>query len=96
MSVGVYGRPPTGIPSDASVVAALNAIQGCETGQVGKKYWEFPLKDTVFTGGPVRSQGPDRVVDIAVANPTSRPSSFDYCLSMTHRGVQGNRFQPCN
>lgn len=52
-------------PTDAIVVAALDAIPECKTNQTSVKYFEFPLTMTVFTGGPQGSQGPDRVVAIS-------------------------------
>ncbi|KAI1737938.1 hypothetical protein F4680DRAFT_450336 [Xylaria scruposa] len=49
---------------DPEVAAALNAIDGCQTGQAGFKYFEYPLTTDVWVGGPARSQGPDRVIGI--------------------------------
>ncbi|KAI0388163.1 hypothetical protein F5Y04DRAFT_275014 [Hypomontagnella monticulosa] len=78
-----YGRPT---PSDAEVVAALDAIPACRTGQEGMKYFEFPLTPTVFTGGDARSQGPDRVVSIGRSRGPGQEWDLTKCLAMTHRG----------
>lgn len=73
-------------PTDASVVAALNAIPECTTGQNGMKYFEFPLTMTVFTGGPQGSHGLDRVVAISPNPGQGGTHKYTSCLAMTHRG----------
>lgn len=85
-------------PTDASVVSALNAIPECATGQAGMKYFEFPLTDPVFTGGPATSQGTDRVVGISPSPGQGGTRTYTYCLTMTHRGNSGDgdsSFNPC-
>ena len=67
--------------TDTSVVAALNAIPGCETGQAGMSFFEFPLDMTVFTGGPQ-----DRVFAISPNPGQGGTRTYTYCLAMTHRG----------
>ncbi|KAI0183158.1 hypothetical protein EV127DRAFT_490520 [Xylaria flabelliformis] len=79
-----------GIPSDSDVVAALNAIPGCETGKSGFKYFEYPLVDPMWAGGAERSQGPDRVIAIAANIRPGETRSYTYCLSTTHRGGTGD------
>ena len=86
------------LPTDADVVNALNAIPECATGQTGLKYFEFPLTDPVFAGGPERSQGPDRVVAISPTPEQGDPRTYTYCLAMTHRGGTSPTdpsFRPC-
>ncbi|KAI0468724.1 hypothetical protein F4859DRAFT_516884 [Xylaria cf. heliscus] len=88
-----------GIPSDSEVVAALDLVPGCKTGQAGFKYFEFPLADPMWTGGAERSQGPDRVIAIAKNPGQGKPRSFTYCLSITHRGgtsPSDPSFRPCH
>ncbi|PSN75120.1 hypothetical protein BS50DRAFT_596213 [Corynespora cassiicola Philippines] len=87
-----------GVPSDAEVVTALNAIPGCATGQQGTKFFEFPLTDPAFTGGAQASQGPDRVIAIAPNVGPGQTRTFTYCLAVTHRGGGGmgdGSFRPC-
>ena len=73
-------------PTDASVVAALNAIPGCETGQPAMKFFEFPLDMTILTGCAQGSQGPDRIVAISPNPGQGGTRTYTYCLAMTHRG----------
>ncbi|KAM0805368.1 hypothetical protein BDR22DRAFT_913662 [Usnea florida] len=77
----VGGYPHYYGASDANVSMELNKIAGCQIGQQGFQYYEFPLKDPVFSGGPA---GPNRVVAL-----TQRPvaRTFTYCLAMTHTGA---------
>ncbi|KAE8381113.1 hypothetical protein BDV26DRAFT_289816 [Aspergillus bertholletiae] len=77
------------MPSDTEVVTALNAIPGCEAGQTGTKYFEFPLADPVWNGGAQGSQGPDRVIAIAPNVGQGQTRSYTYCVSITHRGGGG-------
>ena len=65
------------------MVAALNVIPGCETGQAGMEFFEFPLDMTVFTGGAQGSQGPERVVAISPNPGQGGTRTYTYCLAMT-------------
>ncbi|KAM0796185.1 hypothetical protein BDR22DRAFT_868420 [Usnea florida] len=91
---GQGAQPPT----DAPVVAALNAIPECRGNQTGMKYFEFPLTVPVFVGGVAGSQGPDRVVAISPSPGQGGARTYMYCLAMTHRGGTGPgdaSFRPC-
>lgn len=80
------------------MVKALKAIHECRTGQSGFKYFEFPLADPVFNGGPPESQGPDRVVAISPSPGQGGTRHFTFCLVATHRGGTGpgdGSFRPC-
>lgn len=80
--------------STAGVIAAIDAIPECKTGQANKWYLEFPITDPTFTGGVGGSQGPDRV--IAIMDGTAKPfTNPQYCLSLTHRGEVNNAFAVC-
>lgn len=75
---------------------ALDAIPACSTTLAGThKWYEFPLTVPLFTGGPVDSQGPDRVVAIAPNVGQGQRLQFTYCLAMSHRGLSGSDFDPC-
>ncbi|CBX90790.1 hypothetical protein IAQ61_002272 [Plenodomus lingam] len=78
-----------GIPSDPEVVAALDAIPGCKTGQSGFKYFEYPLANPVWTGGPQTSQGPHRIISIAQNVGPGGSRTYTYCTAITHRGGNG-------
>ncbi|KAI8631827.1 hypothetical protein F5Y19DRAFT_472711 [Xylariaceae sp. FL1651] len=84
-----------GVPTDADVVKALDAIPECKTAQSGYKFFEFPITDPVFSGGDQGSQGPDRVIAIAQNPGQGGTRSYTYCLAITHRGINGGGFQPC-
>lgn len=84
-----FGNPT---PRDVPVVTALNAIPGCQTGQAGLVYYEFPLTSPVFAADP---PGTDRVVAISQAPGPGVTQTFTYCLAMTHNGAPGNDFIPC-
>ncbi|KAH9869005.1 hypothetical protein J1614_008082 [Plenodomus biglobosus] len=93
-----YGNA-RGIPSDPEVVAALNAIPGCETGQNGKKFFEYPLMNPTWTGSAQGGQGPHRIISIAPNVGPGGTRQFTYCLAITHLGGNGlsdPSFRPCN
>ncbi|KAI3325925.1 hypothetical protein HD806DRAFT_552318 [Xylariaceae sp. AK1471] len=88
-----------GIPTDADVKTALDAIPGCQTGQSGYKFFEFPLTDPVFAGSDQGGQGPDRVIAIAQNPGQGGTRSYTYCLAVTHRGGSGSgdgSFRTCS
>ncbi|KAI0549170.1 hypothetical protein F4679DRAFT_584745 [Xylaria curta] len=80
---------------DTKVIAALNAIDGCQTGQPGFKYFEYPLTTDLWIGGPARSQGPDRVIGIGKSPGQGGQWKLTYCLSVTHTGQPNNILVPC-
>ncbi|KAI0193877.1 hypothetical protein F4808DRAFT_475186 [Astrocystis sublimbata] len=79
---------------DPEVAGQLDTIDGCETGQDGKVFWEFPLTQG-WNGGPAESQGADRVIGIGASPGQGQPWELTYCLSVTHRGQEGGAFVPC-
>jgi hypothetical protein len=96
-SAGARTYPQTYLGNDDLVAAALNRIPGCEPGQDGMRYNEFPLLNgDVWNGGPARSQGPARVIAIGRA-PTTQGGQWtdlSYCLSVYHPTEAGAHF-PC-
>jgi hypothetical protein len=90
-----YPQPYQG--TDDLVASALGRISGCEPGQAGMRYNEFPLLNgEVWNGGPQRSQGPARVIAIGRA-PTTQGGQWtqlSYCLSVYHPTEDGAHF-PC-
>ncbi|KAH8203521.1 hypothetical protein TruAng_002269 [Truncatella angustata] len=104
VNVGADQRPSAGTRTyplrnearDPEVATALDTIDGCETGQDGKTYWEFPLTSDGWNGGPERSQGPDRVIGIGTYSGGQGGTwALTYCLSVTHRGQANNENVPC-
>ncbi|KAH7372254.1 hypothetical protein BKA66DRAFT_513830 [Pyrenochaeta sp. MPI-SDFR-AT-0127] len=79
-----------GVPTDADVVTALDAIAGCKTGQPNTKFFEFPLANPVWNGGAQGGQGPDRVIAISPNIKQGETRTFTYCTAITHRGGAGS------